>query len=110
MKIIKNNIFHETPEKAAGEIFEELLKTDDVRLERIISTGQSSPEGEWYDQKTDEWVMVIQGSAILHFEEGGEKIEMDPGDYVMIPAHCRHRVESTDKLRPTIWLALHVKP
>ncbi|MFP4529198.1 MAG: cupin domain-containing protein [Candidatus Kapaibacterium sp.] len=109
MNIKKNNIYKSAPESSPNEIFEELLKTSGVRLERIISTGQSTPDGEWYNQDADEWVMLLQGSAELRFESE-EILPLEPGDYVFIPAHCRHRVESTDKLRPTIWLALHMKP
>lgn len=88
------------------EFFESLLDTKHVRIERIISTGQATPPGEWYDQEHDEWVMVLSGSAGLR--DAQHTYALKPGDYVYIPAHHRHRVEWTDAHQPTIWLAVHI--
>lgn len=77
------------------------------RLERIISAGQATPEGEWYDQETHEWVVLLSGSAGLLFEGETEIRVLNPGDYLLISAHCRHRVEWTDPERQTVWLAWH---
>ena len=78
-----------------------------IKLERIISTGQATPEGEWYDQESPEWVVLLRGEALLLFEGDTEAMRLGPGDYIHIPAHCRHRVEWTHPEQPTIWLALH---
>lgn len=86
------------------EIFENLLEDKDVRIERIISSGQSSPEDFWYDQSEDEWVLLLRGAAELEFES--ETIKLAPGEYLLIPAHKRHRVKSTAKNEKTIWLAI----
>ncbi len=102
-----NNIFANIPDSASKEIFETLLQTEHIRLERIISTGQATPHGEWYDQDTEEWVLVLAGRAGLMFEGEREMLVMNPGDYIRIPAHRRHRVEWTDARQKTIWLALH---
>jgi cupin 2 domain-containing protein len=91
------------------EIFETLLETNHFQLERIVSTGQATPPGEWYDQDTQEWVILLTGSAGLLFEGEGEAHLLGPGDYVHIPAHQRHRVEWTDSKEKTLWLALHYK-
>ena len=48
--------------------------------------------------------MVLKGSARLQFEDG--MVEMQPGDFVSIPAHNKHRVEWTTPDEPTIWLAV----
>jgi cupin 2 domain-containing protein len=101
------NIFRELPEGTVEEISEALLDTRHFRLERIISTGQGTPPGEWYDQGKNEWVILLEGNAGLLFEGETEVRVMRPGDYVHIPAHQRHRVEWTDSKRKTIWLALH---
>ncbi len=101
------NIFSDIPDLAKDEIFETLLKTDHSKLERIISSGQATPPGEWYDQPTNEWVILLKGSAGLLFEGNKEVIVLHPGDYVHISAHQRHRVEWTDREQETIWLALH---
>ena len=76
-----------------------------VRIERIVSYGQSSPEGFWYDQAWDEWVLLIQGSAELDL--GEQCISLKPGDHLLIPAGQKHRVSKTDPDQPTIWLAAH---
>ena len=79
-----------------------------VKIERIVSDGHASPEGFWYDQEQNEWVLLVAGSAVLSIEKetGIEQIELVPGDYLLIPAHQRHRVESTSKTEKTIWLAV----
>ena len=90
----------------SAELFEELLKGDKVRVERIVSKGQVTPAGEWYDQGWDEWVMVISGKAVLELQ-GSAPLKMEAGDYLLIPAHCRHRVNFTSRRPECIWLAIH---
>jgi cupin 2 domain-containing protein len=80
-----------------------------VRIERIVSTGQASPPGFWYDQADDEFVVLLMGAARLRFEEGDVTLDMKPGDWIEIPAQVRHRVESTQAESPTVWLAVHRK-
>lgn len=101
------NLFGDTAPSSDGERFDTLLSRQGIRIERIVSHGQASPPGFWYDQPQDEWVVVLQGSA--EFEMQGENAirRLGPGDYLLIPAHCRHRVARTD--RPTVWLAVHVE-
>lgn len=89
---------------------DELFAGDDFKLERIISTGHATPEGQWYDQDFDEWVVLLSGSAAIRFEDAPKEVSMRPGDYLLIPAHRRHRVEWTDGTKPTVWLALHRQP
>lgn len=89
------------------EVFEELVKGNGVLVERIISSGQVTPEGEWYDQERDEWVVLLQGEANLLMDKDQETIELHPGDYLFIPAHCRHRVIYTSSDPHCIWLAVH---
>jgi cupin 2 domain-containing protein len=103
------NLFSETPSELRDEISETVLKTDCLTLERIISSGQATPPGQWYDQETHEWVILLKGRAGLLFE-GEEEIRiLQPGDYVHIPAHRRHRVEWTEVGQTTVWLALHYR-
>jgi cupin 2 domain-containing protein len=90
-----------------SEIFETLVERGGIRIERIISHGQATLEGEWYDQERDEWVLVLSGRAGLLIEGEAEPRELGPGDYVDLPAHCRHRVVWTDPDGPTVWLAVH---
>jgi cupin 2 domain-containing protein len=101
-----DNLLNAIPSEIPAEIFEVLLKTDSFRLERIISHGHATPPGEWYNQETHEWLMLLTGSACLRFENGPDRMLL-PGDHLLIPAHRRHRVEWTDPTQPTVWLALH---
>ena len=75
-----------------------------VRIERIVSHGHASPNGFWYDQDENEWVIVLKGAARLRI--GDQTVELNPGDFVTIPAHKKHRVEWTTPDEPTIWLAV----
>jgi cupin 2 domain-containing protein len=104
------NLFSSLPDIVPEEICETLLQTDHCTLVRIISAGQATPPGEWYDQDTHEWVIVLSGSAGLRFAEEPGLLVLQPGDYVHIPAHQRHRVEWTDPHQKTVWLALHYRP
>lgn len=100
------NIFTPLAGPISEEHIEKLLTGREFKLERIVSTGQVTPEGEWYDQERDEWVILLSGSARLRFEGKDEEIELKPGDYLNIPAHVRHRVEWTDPAGETVWLAV----
>jgi cupin 2 domain-containing protein len=100
-----DNLFTALPPAGPDEVVETLLARGAVRIERIVSTGQSSPQGFWYDQDEDEFVVLLAGAATLSFADGRE-IVLKPGDYVDIPAHCRHRVDSTQADPPTVWLAM----
>jgi cupin 2 domain-containing protein len=97
----------ETPGLAASERFEDILSRPGLRIERIVSTGQCSPPGFWYCQPQGEWVLVLAGGAGLRFEEEAAERVLRPGDFVEIPAQCRHRVEWTERDTPTVWLAVH---
>ena len=101
------NLFAPIPPEITEEIIQVLLATGNFRLERIVSSGQATPPGEWYDQDTHEWVALLTGAAGLRFEDEAEPRVLRPGDYLLIPAHRRHRVEWTDPETPTVWLALH---
>lgn len=100
------NLFDGLPAKAETELFTELLTRRGVRIERIVSTGQSTPPDQPYDQAHDEWVLLLKGSASLWLEGDGER-ELRPGDHLLIPAHQRHRVLRTAQDEPTVWLAIH---
>jgi cupin 2 domain-containing protein len=101
------NVFARPAVAQAGEVFEELLRGGSFRLERIVSTGQSTPPDEWYDQAEAEWVVLLSGIARLRFEDEPADRELQPGDYLLIAPHRRHRVTWTEPQQPTVWLALH---
>ncbi len=101
-----NNIFSAIPDDIPEELFQDILKTDSFKIERIVSKGHASPEGFWYNQKHHEWVILVKGGAGLRFENDDHLIEMKPGDYIHIPAHVKHRVEYTDPDAETVWIAV----
>jgi len=103
----RGNIFKDVPEKLTEEQIRTLAAAPGTRIERIVSTGQASRSGSWYDQERDEWVVVLQGRAGLEFEDEDGLVEMSAGDWVSIPAHERHRVAWTSPDEPTVWLAVH---
>lgn len=101
-----NNIFtHHHKSIQAEETFEQILSSDSFTLERIISSGQTTPADQPYRQKKDEWVLLLQGEAVVETEQ--EKFELKPGDYLHIPLNTRHWITYTSQDPECIWLALH---
>ena len=103
---LSKNIFADIPHQLAEELIESLGEHNNVRIERIISRGHTSPESGWYDQDQNEWVIVLQGEAELSFADGTVQ-HMKTGDYINIEAHQKHRVAWTAPETATIWLAIH---
>ena len=99
------NLLANLPDRAPNELVEVLTSGANVRIERIVSFGNTSPEGFWYDQDEQEWVLLLQGAARLTIED--RFVDLKTGDSLNIPAHTRHRVEWTDTTQPTIWLAIY---
>ena len=106
---MQHNLFTNTlPLANGGEVFETLLASSGARIERIVSNGQSSPPGYWYDQAHTEWVALLAGEALLRFEDEPQARRLVAGDWLTIAAHRRHRVEWTAPDRQTVWLAVHL--
>jgi cupin 2 domain-containing protein len=104
------NIYARIPKQLPEELVELLVRHPSFRVERIVSRAHATPDGEWYDQDAEEWVLLLKGAAGLLFEGSAEPIELKPGDYLTIPAHVRHRVAWTAQGQDTVWLALHYPP
>lgn len=102
-----NNIYDKIPTRLPAEFTEVLAGSPAVRIERIISWGQASPGGFWYDQEGHEWVLLLKGKAVLQFREPDETLVLEPGAWINIAAHRKHRVEWTDISGETVWLAVH---
>ena len=110
MTLQTKNLFADIPAGVLQEeLFQTLAESGGTRIERIVSDGHATPPGEWYDQGWDEWVLLVSGRATLRFDGDDTPLILKPGDHVMIPAGCRHRVEWTDQEQKTIWLAVHFK-
>lgn len=102
----KSNIFDLIPATLKDELFEEIISKNGVKIERIVSFGHVTPEFEWYDQRRDEWVILLQGEAVISFLKE-EDVRLKAGDYINIAAHKKHRVSWTKPDEDTIWLAVH---
>lgn len=100
------NLLSDLPTALSEELTEVLAKNQQVRIERIVSTGQVSPAGFWYDQEEFEWILVLKGAAKLLFEGDDEPITMRAGDHLLIQPHRKHRVIWTMPDEPTVWLAV----
>ena len=86
-----------------NEVINNIIDNKSVKIERIVSTGQSSPDNFWYNQNQNEWVVVLQGYGVIEYTDGSS-IKLSTGDSLYIPAHKKHRVQETTN--PTIWLAV----
>lgn len=103
-----SNIFCTLPPLPGNdEQFLELLNKPALRIERIVSTGQSSPPDFWYDQPEGEWILLLQGEARLRFADEADSVHLKTGDFLNIAAHRLHRVDWTNPEQITIWLAIH---
>ena len=100
----KYNFFDKVTVDKENEIFLKIFENNNIKIEKIVSNGQTSPKNFWYEQKENEFVMVLDGFAILQFEE--KEVELAKGDSINIPAFVKHRVKYTSKKESTIWLAV----
>jgi cupin 2 domain-containing protein len=105
----KTNLFTDIPAHLPQERFQTLFANPQLTIERIVSKGHASPQGFWYDQAWDEWVLLLKGGAGVQIESDPETITLGPGDALLLRAHVRHRVQWTDPAGETIWLAVHAR-
>ncbi len=107
MNISSASLLADIPEQLPEELCQTLFHNPTVRIERIVSKGHRTPDNAWYDQAESEWVILVQGQARLSFADA-DPVELKPGDYVFLPAHCKHRVDWTASEPVCIWLAIHI--
>ena len=100
------NLFADIDENCSVESVLKLARGKGVRIERIVSHGQASPEGFWYDQVQAEWVAVLEGEAKIRLEGVDLPVSLKAGDSILIPAHQRHRVDWSAPNQRTVWLAV----
>ncbi|MDX5363811.1 MAG: cupin domain-containing protein [Pseudazoarcus pumilus] len=103
-QVVCGNLLSALPAPAGGEAFENLFEAAGLRIERIVSHEHASPEGFWYEQPQDEWVMVASGEAVIEFGDGSRRT-LRAGDWLVLPAGLRHRVAAT--FERTVWLTVH---
>lgn len=102
------NLLADLPSHLDHELVTEMVSRPGVRIERIVSTGHTTPVDAPYDQADDEWVVLLSGNAELWLEGKGT-VTLVPGDQLLLPAGCRHRVLFTSLDEPTVWLAVHIR-
>ena len=102
----QSNIFKEIPKQLQDELFEDIITTEKLKIQRIVSYGHTSPKSGWYKQDTNEWVILLKGEAILSFEKR-EDIRLKSGDYINILALEKHKVSWTKPDEESVWLAIH---
>ena len=100
------NLLSPLPDARAAEQADALLSRPGLRIERVVSFGQASPEGFWYDQEESEWLLLLTGAARLRFADEADARLLRAGDWLDIAPHRRHRVEWTDPASPTVWLTV----
>ena len=106
-KMKPQNIYSHLPSALEQELVEKIACSAGVKIERIVSFGQATPEGEWLQQESNEWVILLSGLAGIRFDGGAKALPLKPGDYLNIPGGTRHRVEWTNSHQPSVWLAVH---
>ncbi len=104
----QNNIFQDIPVHLTEESFQSILSAKHVKIERIVSKGHTSPKSGWYDQDSNEWVILLKGNAEIQFFNGNT-LRLEAGDYIHISAHDRHKVIWTDPAVDSVWLAIHYR-
>ncbi|WP_197484188.1 hypothetical protein [Halioglobus sp. HI00S01] len=101
-----NNLFGDIPASLPEELFSVLVEQEGLKIERIVSRGHCSPADEWYDQDNHEWVALLKGKAVIAYPDK-PSVTLVPGDYLLLTAHERHRVDWTIPDEDTVWLAIH---
>ncbi|MCI5117080.1 MAG: cupin domain-containing protein [Candidatus Electrothrix sp. LOE1_4_5] len=104
---MKKHIFTDLPVDLKNEQVDEILQAENIRIERIVSKGHTSPTTGWYDQEENEWVLVLQGAGTILFAEDNQRVTLQQGDFFHIPAHAKHKVVWTDPEEFTVWLAMY---
>ncbi|MBA15904.1 MAG: cupin [Sphingomonas sp.] len=101
------NLFAPLPDARRDEVFTQLLARPGVRIERIVSQGQATPDDAPMVQDQDEWVVLLTGAARLRLEGEAER-QLAPGDWLWIAGGTPHWVTWTDPDAPSVWLAVHL--
>lgn len=101
----KFSFLQDIPKSSTKEIFDTIIQNDNVKIERIVSYGQTTPKDFWYDQDEDEFVLVLDGIAKIQYQNS-ITYTLNKGDSLYIPKHQKHQVVYTQN--PTIWLAVFI--
>ena len=97
------NIYNYQQPSDGEEAIETLLQKENITINRIVSNRVI--DGQWYDQDEDEWLVLMEGEALLVFED--EEVALCKGETFYIPRHRRHYVKRTSE--DALWLTVHIK-
>ena len=103
--MLQNNIFQNIPKDLKDEFFEDLLLGENIQIERIVSRGHTSPKSGWYKQEKNEWVIMLDGKAIISIKDSPD-VKLEKGSYINISAYVEHKVSWTKPDYDTVWLAV----
>jgi cupin 2 domain-containing protein len=98
------NLFSDATPPQTGERFDTILSHRNLVIERIVSSSSIAPQE--YVQAQDEWVVLIQGEALL--QVGETHVHLKAGDHLFLPAGQPHTVQRTSE--GAMWLAVHLHP
>jgi cupin 2 domain-containing protein len=104
--IVKNIFDYQQFRNKKYEVFENIIEDKDIKIERIISSGQITPKNKWLKDSRGEWVILLRGKAELLFKSE-DKLLLKKGDYLLIPSNTEHKVTYTSKKPHCIWLAIY---
>lgn len=96
------NVYANATPPQEGERFEALLSHKGLLVERIVSSSKIAAQE--YVQEQDEWVVLLQGEAVLDVD--GESVQLKSGDYLFLPSLTPHTVLSVSD--GALWLAVHL--
>lgn len=104
---MKDNIFT-IPESLPKEfeLFQPVISNENIQIERIISSGQITPAGQWLEDDRNEWVVLLQGESEINLEDG-TNVTLNSGDHIFIEKNKKHRVVRTSENPLCIWLAVY---
>ena len=90
------NIFDLKDLSEKEEVVRILAEGKNVKIEKIISTGQTT---DWQESEQNEFVILVQGEAEIEYFE-------DKGDTILINRGEKHRVSYTSKNPCCIWICI----
>jgi cupin 2 domain-containing protein len=98
------NLFSDATPPETGERFDTILSHRNLVIERIVSSSNTTPQE--YVQAQDEWVVLLQGEALL--QVGDTPVHLKAGEHLFLPAGQPHTVQHSSE--GAIWLAVHLYP
>lgn len=100
MALVHGRLHGSDAAPSTGEQIHRLAEMGSVVVDQILSGRLEGPVD--YRQDTDEWVLVLEGSATLVVD--GRRMHLGTGDWVLLPAGTAHSLIETQM--GTSWLTV----